>query len=484
MFSTSSSVPAVPADDRGRHASSPWKIPLSGWKDVLLRTWKESTKDNVGLVAAGVAFYAFLALVPLLGATVLTYGLIASPETVLKNMESLTSVMPDDVAKLIGEQLMNVVGTAGGKKGLGLLLALAVALFGARNAAGAIITALNIAYEEEEKRGFIKVTLLALAITAAAVAFALVAIVAIAALRFLASLIPEAPPFVLLLIRIVTAIAIGACATAGAATLYRYAPSRAKAQWTWLSPGTALCATGWLLLSVAFGIYVSRFANYSATYGSIGGVVALLTWVYLSSYIFLFGAELNSEFEHQTAKDTTSGSPRPLGNREAWSADHVADGAEGEGKEAEKTEDPALSTLQGAKAEADETAETCSDHALLDIARYQSHIAHRWRRQNRHGGFRSFDGRTVDASPKGQGKGGRGAARNCRRPIVAPPQGRRLNFIRGWSGHLGRAARPTCVWKLESLYQMSTAPTRHPASKVARRKNTAEPSRAPPPLSC
>lgn len=316
-------------------------MPASGWRDVLTRTWKESTKDNVGLVAAGVSFYAFLALVPLLGATVLTYGLVASPETVLQNMETLTRVMPDDVAALIAEQLINVVSTSSSKKGLGLAFALAVALFGARNAASAIITALNIAYEEEEKRGFITVTLLALAITAAAVGFALVVIGVITVLRFLASLIPEAPAHILLLVRIVFGAVIGAGAAAAAATLYRYAPSREKAQWTWLTPGTALCAIGWLVLSLGFGIYVSNFADYGATYGSIGGVVALLTWVYLSSYIFLFGAELNSEFEHQTAKDTTSGPARPLGRRGAWSADHVANSI-GDGRDDSDETSPEL----------------------------------------------------------------------------------------------------------------------------------------------
>lgn len=342
MSSATAVMPAKkaksPADDHGRHAASPWAMPWSGWKDILVRTWRESSKDNVGLVAAGVAFYAFLALVPLLGAIVLTYGLVASPETVLANMTSLTNVMPDDVARLVGEQLMNVVQSSSDKKGLGLLMAFGVALFGARNAAGAIITALNIAYEEEEKRSFIKVTLLALAITAATVVLALVAVAVVTALRFLASLIPGAPAWVLLLIRLAAAALVAAGAAAAAATLYRYAPSRAKAKWTWLTPGTALSALGWLLLSVAFGIYASRFADYGATYGSIAGVVALLTWVYLSSYIFLFGAELNSEVEHQTAKDTTTGAPQPLGARHAWSADHVADGADaGEKAEAPGT---------------------------------------------------------------------------------------------------------------------------------------------------
>ena len=313
---------------------------LTGWKEILLRTVREAAKDNVGLAAAGVAFYAFLALVPLMGATVLTYGLVASPETVLKNMQSLTTVMPSDVAKLVGEQLMNVVQSSSGKKGLGLLIAIGVALFGARNAAGAIITALNIAYEEEEKRGFVKVTLLALMITAAGVVTALGAVAAIAVLRFLANFIPGAPPPLLMLIRITSGALILAGAAIAAATLYRYAPSRENAKWRWLTPGTLLSALGWLALSLAFGIYVSRFAHYGATYGSIGGVVGLLTLVYLSSYIFLFGAELNSEVEHQTAVDSTTGQSDPLGERGAWSADHVASGVGDEGKEAEPSDPP------------------------------------------------------------------------------------------------------------------------------------------------
>ena len=309
-------------------------MPLRGWKEVLIRTAREASKDNVGLIAAGVAFYAFLALVPLMGATVLTYGLVASPATVLRNMQSLTSVMPTDVAKLIGEQLLGVVNVSSDKKGFGILIALVVTVFGARNAAGALITALNIAYEEEEKRGFIRVALLAIAITTSAVVLALAAVATMTALRFLADLLP-ASPIALIAIKLVTGLVLLLGAAGAATTLYRYAPSREKAQWTWLTPGSTLCAVGWLALTFGFGIYVTKFGNYNTTYGSLGSVVVLLTWVYLSTYIFLFGAELNSEFEHQTAADTTEGGAKPLGTRGAWSADHVADGASDEGKEAE-----------------------------------------------------------------------------------------------------------------------------------------------------
>jgi len=308
----------------GRTADSPLQIPARGWKQVAVRTWKQSSEDNIGLVAAGVAFYGFLALVPLLGATVLTYGIVADPQTVVGNVKSLASVMPQDAAKLIGDQLMGVVQTSGGKKGLGLVLAIAVALFGARNAAGSIITALNIAYEQEETRGFLKVNLLSLAITAGAVLMAVVALLAVAALGYLEKLFPHAPSILLGLGKILSYVLLLLGAAAGAATLYRYGPNRDRAKWEWISPGTIFAAVAWLILTLGFGFYVAHFGNYNKTYGSLATVVILVTWMYLSAYVFLFGAELNSELEHQTAKDTTAGGPKPLGDRGAWSADHVA----------------------------------------------------------------------------------------------------------------------------------------------------------------
>ncbi len=311
---------------RGEHATSPFAVPARGWKEVLTRSWKEAGDDNIGLIAAGVAFYGFLALVPLLGAIVLSYGLIAAPATVVRDMKQLTAVMPADAAKLVGEQLLNVVQTSGGKKGFGLLLALGVALFGARNGAGSIMTALNIAYEEKEKRSFVMVNVTALAITFGAVVAAIVAVVAIAALGHLEKLIPGAPGVVLVAGKLLSYVLLFAAGAAGAATLYRYGPSRAEPRWVWLTPGSVLVSAGFVLLTLGFGFYVSRFGNYNATYGSLGAVVVLLTWLYLSSYILLFAAELNSELEHQTAADTTGTAEKPLGARGAWAADHVAGG--------------------------------------------------------------------------------------------------------------------------------------------------------------
>jgi len=355
--------------EKGRHAETPAQIPAAGWKEIAFRTWKESSKDNVSLVAAGVAFYGFLAMVPLLGATVLTYGLVASPHAVLANVQSLTHTLPKDAAQLIGDQLLNVVKTSGGKKGLGLFVALAVALWGARNAAGSLIIALNIAYEEEEKRGFFKVTLLSLAITAAAVLLGLVAVAVVGVMSALQHLLPIMGPAGVILGKVLAYLVLAAGAAAAAATLYRYGPSRSKAKWTWMTPGSAFFAVGWVILTLGFGFYVSNFGNYNVTYGSLGGVIVLVTWLYLSSFILLFGAEFNSEVEHQTARDTTAAAAeKPLGERGAWSADHVADGPGDEGRESGMNQEQPLSADPGqrdAATEAPRRASAGNEHPYI-----------------------------------------------------------------------------------------------------------------------
>ncbi len=322
---------ATDVSAKGRDASAPLSIPAAGWKAVLVRTWREASDDNVSLLAAGVAFYGFLAMVPLLGSIVLSYGLVADPATVVANVRALASVMPAEAAKLIGEQLLNVVATSGGKKGFGLLLALGLALYGAMKGAGAVITALNIAYEEKEMRGFVRLNLVTLAITAGAVLMAIVATIAVGALGHLDALLPGAPSLVLLAGKLVSYGVLGAAGAAAAATLYRYAPDRDAAQWIWLTPGSVAVTTLWLTLTLGFGTYVANFGSYDATYGSLGAVVVLLTWLYLSAYILIIGAELNAELEHQTAADTTAGPPRPLGARGAEAADTVADDAQPDG---------------------------------------------------------------------------------------------------------------------------------------------------------
>lgn len=310
-------------DDRGRSAASPAEIPFSGWRDVLIRTWREATQDNLSLIAAGVTFYAFLTIVPLLGSLVLVYGLVADPATVVRNMQGLTSVMPADAARLIGEQLMQVIQTAGSKKGWGLLVALGIALYGATKGMGAIVTAMNIAYDEEETRGFVKTTLLTLAMTFGAILVGIVAILAVSAMGAIERLLPTSGPLVHTAVTVALWLFAAALMSGAIAAVYRYAPARDKAQWKWLSAGSILATVLIVAATLGFGFYVSNFGSYNATYGSLGAVIVLLTWLNLSAYILLFGAELNAELEHQTHRDTTEGPEKPIGARGAEMADTV-----------------------------------------------------------------------------------------------------------------------------------------------------------------
>lgn len=310
-------------------------MPALAWKEVALRTWNQSWLDNIGLVAAGVTFYGFLALVPLLGILVLGYGIFAEPATVINHVMAMLQILPPDVVELIGQLLMNAVETSEQTSGIGIVLALLLALYAGSNGAGAVMTALNIAYEEGEKRSLLRFYAIAFAITVIAVIIALLALAAMAVVAELERLMPRASGLLLNVGKAGLYTALALLAAGIAATLYRFGPSREEAQWQWLTPGSVFTAIVWLLLAIAFSFYVTRLTNYDATYGSIAAIVMLLTWMYLSAYVFLFGAELNAELEHQTAKDSTTGRPEPLGKRGAWVADHVAGsgeaGLEGEG---------------------------------------------------------------------------------------------------------------------------------------------------------
>jgi membrane protein len=274
---------------------------LKDMRDVLVRTWKEAGDDNVGLLAAGVAFYAFLAVVPLLAATVLIYGLAADPETVAQHIRALFGVLPEDAAALIGDQLKAMTQTPAAAKGWSLAVALALAIYGASKGSGAIVTALNIAYEVKESRGFIKSTLLSLGMTLGALAVLVIAAAGISVMGWVEAFFPGFPAWAHSLVKLLFwAIAVVAVGF-GLAVTYRYAPNRPDAPWVWISPGSAAATLLWLAGSVGFGLYVSNFGNYNATYGSLGGVVVFLTWLYLSAYIVLIGGEMNSELERQQA---------------------------------------------------------------------------------------------------------------------------------------------------------------------------------------
>jgi len=306
---------------RGRHAEWPTHIGWPGWKDILWRTWTESWEDNVGLIAAGVAFYGFLAIVPTLAMFILGYGLFADPETVSEHLRLIFALLPHDAATLIGDQLVSVTSAAAKKTGIGVITAALLSLYGVMSGAGAIIKALNIAYDEEETRGTIKVTGLAMMVSIAMIFVAIFSALAIAALAWAEALIPSAPDIVITLIRIAFWCFAALVTVVVVSAVYRYAPDRHAARWRWLTAGSVFATLGWLAVSLGFGFYAANFANYNATYGALSAVVVTLMWLYLSAYILLLGAELNAEIEHQTAVDTTIGHPKPMGARRAYVAD-------------------------------------------------------------------------------------------------------------------------------------------------------------------
>jgi membrane protein len=312
------------SDPHGHDAASPTQLPLSAWRAILGRVWVKTGTDNIGLLAAGVAFFAFLAFVPLLGALVMTYGLIADPATISAHMQTVIRLVPHDAAKLILDQLVNLVTTASSKKGLGLVIALFVSLYGASRASGAIMSALNVVYEQPEKRNLIETSLISIVMIAGSVFVAVVGILSASAIAFVGRTVESLGPLVAIGVTIATWVVAGALASMGIAATYRWGPSRHDAKWRWLSFGSVLATVLWLVATVGFGAYATTLGNYNATYGSLSAVVVLLMWLWVSAYAILLGAELNAEAERQTARDTTTGPEKPLGTRGATVADQVA----------------------------------------------------------------------------------------------------------------------------------------------------------------
>ena len=330
------------SDQLGNHAASPWQMPAAAWKQIAARTWQRTWIDNVGLVAAGVAFYGFLAFVPLLGLIVLAYGALADVATVIDNVKTLTDILPPEVALLVGDQLLAAVTASDALSAPGIGVALALGLYGGASSAGSIMIALNIAYHETEKRSLARFYGLALIITCGAVIVGLAALAATAAIASLDRLLPDASPAAITAGKLCAYVLLLLVAAALATMLYRFAPSREEARWRWITPGSLFTATSWLALTLLFGLYLSRVTSYEKTYGALGAVIAFLTWMYLSAYVLVIGAELNSEVEHQTEIDSTTGPPQPIGQRGAWAADEVAGGGTIEQQVAETGPGPSL----------------------------------------------------------------------------------------------------------------------------------------------
>jgi membrane protein len=310
------------ADVPGGGADTPTQIPAQGWKQVLLRTKQQVKEDNVPLLAAGVAFYAFLALFPALIAAVTVYGLVADPAQVEEQIATVSETLPQEAASLLSEQMREIASSSSSALGWGLLASLAGALFSASGGVQNLVKAVNIAYDEEETRGFLKLRGLALLLTLGAVVFVVgaVGLVAVLPVVLESTGLGAAATFGVQVVRWVGLVAFVRVALA---IVYRYAPDRDNPKFRWVGLGSTVATVLWVLGSVAFSLYVSNFGSYGKTYGALAGVVVLLLWLWLTSLIILVGAEINSETELQTAKDTTQGQEQPMGDRRAVKADTV-----------------------------------------------------------------------------------------------------------------------------------------------------------------
>jgi membrane protein len=311
----------MPAErSRGQNAGHPTEIPARGWKDILWRVKDEITTDHVSVVAAGVAFFGLLAIFPAVTALISIAGYFLDPADVADQISSLVTVLPENAAAIVQDQILKVTGGSTAATSIAAILGLLFALYGATKGMTTLMEGMNIAYDEEDSRSLVAYYATALALTLFLIAGVLISVGATLVLPTVIGLF-GLPPSVETLVGFVKWPLLALLTIFGLAVVYRFGPSRAHAKWRWVSPGALVATVLWLIGTIAFSIYAQNFTDYNETYGTLGGVIILMTWFWLSAFIVLFGAELNAEMEHQTREDTTTGASKPQGRRGAVVAD-------------------------------------------------------------------------------------------------------------------------------------------------------------------
>ena len=306
---------------RGRLARAPYQIPPRGWKDVIYRTCREVSRDRLTVTAGSVTFYSLLAIFPAIGVFVSLYGLVAEVSEMQRQLGALSSVLPEEVLGIIREQMLRLAGKRQVSLSAAFVISLLISIWSVNAAMKALFNGLNIAYDESEKRNYFHVTALTYAFTAGVLFFLTVVIsVLVAAPIYFRQWGWSASASVWIPLRWLGLTVFTAFAFA---VVYRYGPCRARARWRWVSAGGVLAAVLWLGGSLGFSWYLNHVAHFDATYGSLGAVIGFMMWIWSSVIVVLVGAELNAEIEHQTAIDSTTGQPLPIGERGAAMADSV-----------------------------------------------------------------------------------------------------------------------------------------------------------------
>ena len=313
--------------NRGTMADRPKEIPARGWKDIFLRVKDEFTNDHISIVAAGVAFYFFLALFPLMSAMVAIYGLVFDAAQVEQQLSQLSAVMPPQAQDIIGPQLHKIVSAPQQGLGLALIFSILLSLWSANSGTKALFDGVNIAYNQNEERNFFKLNGITLAVTLGGI---LVGLIAVALVIGFPAIIDRLglPSTISDIISLARWPLLFAFIVFSLSVIYKIAPDRNNPKFKWVTWGACIAAALWIGASLLFSLYINNFGNYDATYGAIAAVIILMLWFQITSICVLLGAEINSEMEHQTAKDTTVGEPEPLGQRRGYHADRVAAGTE------------------------------------------------------------------------------------------------------------------------------------------------------------
>ena len=264
---------------------------------TVLASWKQAQAQQAPLLAAGVAFYAFLSLFPAMIAAVLTYGLVADPLSIARQSDRIAEQLPADAASLVTGQMEAVASTDSRSLGIGLVLAVLLALYGASGGVGNLITAVNLMFGFEETRGFLKRKLLAFGLTLGAIVFLAVTITLVAVTPAVLDVMVDLPEvrgaleagrWMLLVAAVVVSIGV----------LLRVAPDRPEKPPRLIGKGVLIASAMWILVSVGFSLYVDNFGNYGKTYGALAGVVVLLLWLWIGIYALLLGSAIEAVREH------------------------------------------------------------------------------------------------------------------------------------------------------------------------------------------
>ena len=297
----------TPAEDRaGKGADTPAGIPSAGWWAILKRTFAEVGNDRVLAVAGGVTFYGLLSLFPAITVLVSLYGIIADPQSISQHLQLLGGVLPEGAMSIISEQAMRIARGDQAQLSIAAAVGVLIALWSANAAMKAMMDALNIAYDTEEKRGFITLNAVSLLFTVTAIIgliimFAVVAAVPVVLELFwlgaMVDFLLWAGRWPVIFVLIIMALAV----------LYRYGPSRPNVRWRWITPGSFIAALALVVFSMMFSWYAANFGKFNETYGSLGAAIGFMTWMWLSATIVLVGAELNAEIENQSRRGSKPG---------------------------------------------------------------------------------------------------------------------------------------------------------------------------------